>query len=413
MTSTINVDNLILRIKYTDIRDQIGAHSIYLSRLKDKDDEKQGKVEFNFQKNWIVLTSFSGYGFFRTKIKCNNPFVDERVIKPVVVDIKDAQYLVKSFDIFGSEHIEIDSSISMLGFRLPSDFSKKAKNNIRTYDIVSPKLSNRNKIREMEGIDTSFLLPILSRIISVNSLTDSGAYFDFMNLIIDKKMCRATSGNGSFFSSIEWNQEPSLAESGSWALSVSAIAMIIRVIKKFKSKTITIIEYENCINYKLDSFDVISLDKFDSSWPDIKSIIKRDNDIELSINADSANHIRGFFAPILDQAQRDKVDIPSMSFSVDMSKSPSIELQSNFRDDIYFTLDKESVSIEKNDNMTSIFNCNISLKSLIDSMNVSSLTKSVSVKLSECDFNGHSSPVLIEHNEDADCRFSSFFAQMD
>jgi len=398
---------------YSDISEQIGAHSIYLSRIKDRDDEKQGKVELNFQKNYIVLTSFSGYGFFRTRVKCNNPDVDKRMIKPIVVDIKDVQSLIKSFEAFDLEYIEVDCSKSSFGLKLPSKLSKKVKNSIRLCDIVSNKISSRDKIRSIDDVDVSFIAPILSRIISINLLTDSGAYFDFMNLIIDNNNCKATSGNGSFFSSIEWDQDTPMADSGSWALSISAIAMILKIVKKFKSKKISIIEYDNCIKYKLDSFDIVSIDKFDSKWPDTNSVIKRNNDIIISLEAKVASSMRGFLIPVLDQAQRDKVEIPSVSLSIELSDTPSIELQANFRKDIYFTLDSDFVSVSKNDNHTSIFNCSISLKSLIDSMNTSSSTESVEIRLSEGEFNGHSSPVLIKHNDGGECQFSSFFAQVD
>jgi hypothetical protein len=413
MNKLTDVDNLVLKVMYSDISEQIGAHSIYLSRIKDRDDEKQGKVEFNFQKNYIVLTSFSGYGFFRTRVKCNNPDVDKRMIKPIVVDIKDVQSLIKSFEAFDSEYIEVDCSQSSFGLKLPSKLSKKVKNSIRLCDIVSNRISSRDKIRSIDDVDVSFIAPILSRIISINLLTDSGAYFDFMNLIIDNNNCKATSGNGSFFSSIEWDQDTPMADSGSWALSISAIAMILKIVKKFKSKKISIIEYGNCIKYKLDSFDIISLDKFDSKWPDTNSIIKRNNDIIISLEAKVASSMRGFFIPVLDQAQRDKVEIPSVSLSIELSDTPSIVLQANFRKDIYFTLDADFVSVNKNDNHTSIFNCSISLKSLIDSMNTSSSTESVEIRLSEGEFNGHSSPVLIKHNDGGECQFSSFFAQVD
>jgi len=234
-----------------------------------------------------------------------------------------------------------------------------------------------------------------------------------MNLVINDTKCRATSGNGSFFSSIEWTQDSPLAESGSWALSSSAVAMVLKIVKKFKTDTINIVEYENCIKYGLGSFDIISLDKFDSQWPNIDSILKRSNDIVISLDVDSVRSMRTFLIPVLEQAQRDKVDIPSISFSAELSSPPSVELQSNFQDNTYFTLNEDFVSIKKNENRASVFSCNISLKSLIDSIHTSSFTKSVEVKLSEDDFNGHSSPVLIEHIDDGGCSFSSFFAQVE
>tara|TARA_Y100000310_G_scaffold285271_1_gene308631 strand:- start:1029 stop:2273 length:1245 start_codon:yes stop_codon:yes gene_type:complete len=410
--TTMSVENLVLKVSYSEIKEQIGAHSIYLSRVRDRDDDRQGKVEFDFQKNCISLTSFGGYGFLNTRVKCTNPHVDSRLIKPIVVDIKDIQSIIKSFDTFNSEYVEIDCSKSSLGLRLPSECVKKVKNSIRVCDVIAGKVSSRGRLRSIDNIDVSFIAPILSRIISINLLTDSGSYFDFMNLVINKNKCRATSGNGSFFSSIECNQEPPMMDDGSWILSVSAIAMILKIAKKFKSEKISIVEYENCIRYKLDSFDIISLDKFDSRWPDVNSIIKRNNNIVISIDAESANSIRGFLIPILEQAQRDKVDVPSVSLSIDLLNTPSIELQANFRKGVYFTLDEEFVIIDKNEGKSSIFNCDVSLKSLIDSMNTSSNTSSIKIGLSDCDFNGHSSPVLISHNDSGECKFSSFFAQV-
>ena len=87
-------------------------------------------------------------------------------------------------------------------------------------------------------------------------------------------------------------------------------------------------------------------------------------------------------------------------------------MQANFRKGVYFTLDEESVLVDKNEGRSSIFNCDVSLKSLIDSMNTSSNTNSIEIGLSDGDFNGHSSPVLISHNDSGECKFSSFFAQV-
>jgi len=153
--------NLILNVKYSDISEQIGAHSIYLSRIKDRDDEKQGKIEFDFQKHCISLTSFSGYGFLKTRIKCSNLDVDKRMVKPAVVNIKDIQSLVKSFDAFNPEDVEVSYSETSLGFRLPSESTKKVKNSIRVYDVIANKVANRGRLREIKNADVSLVSSFL------------------------------------------------------------------------------------------------------------------------------------------------------------------------------------------------------------------------------------------------------------
>jgi hypothetical protein len=404
---------IMLDIRYSDVNDKINLHSIFLSRLKDRSDDLQGRLEFDFQKNWIILTSYNGYGYLKNKIKCENEDFDKKFLKPIAVDIKDVQSLVKSFDVFKPDLIILDCSDSTMGFRLPSTSSKKVKNSIRIYDDSFGRLVNREKIRSIENIDVDFFSNILSRIISINLFTDSGSYFDFLNFTIDDQLCRATSGNGSFFSSISWGKQEPFIDSGSWSLSIVAVAMMLKITKKSKSSKLSIIEYRNCIKFKLDSFEIVSLDKFDSRWPDVNSIIKRNNDVVVSIDSGSAKSVRDFLIPVLDQAQRDKVEIPSVSLSFDLSDSPSIEIQSNFKKETYFTLDKNFVSVETNESRASVFNCNVSLKSLITSLSVGSNTEGVEFKLSEESFNGHSSPVLIEHVDSDDCQFSSFFAQVE
>ena len=366
MLEVENSNNLImLDIQYSDINDKINLHSIFLSRLKDRSNDSQGKLEFDFQKNWIILTSYNGYGFLKNKIKCENEDFHEKFLKPIVVDIKGVQSLVKSFDAFKPDSIILDCSHSMLGFRLPSTSSKKVKNSVRTYEESFGRIINRDKIRSIDNIDVDFLSNILSRITSINLFTDSGSYFDFLNLTINDKRCRATSGNGSFFSSISWNKCDPFCDVGSWSLSIVAVAMMLKIIKKSECSKLSIIEYANCIKFKLDSFEIVSLDKFESRWPDVNSIIKRNNDVVVSIDSDNAKLMRDFLIPVLDQAQRDKIEIPSVSLSFDLSDSPSIEIQSNFQKEMYFTLDKNFVFITKNENKASVFNCNVSLKSLI------------------------------------------------
>lgn len=406
-------DNFTLDVNSSDLSFQIMLHGIYLSKLKDRANEKQGKIELDFQKNWIILTSFNGYGFFRTKIKCANEEVDRKIIKPLTVDIKDFQSLVKSFEALNSDSVIINYSESGLGLTLPTKSSKKVKNSIRTFDIKFPKLINRGKPKTLEGLDLNLITSIFSRIISPNFLTDSGSYFDFINLSVTEGMCRATSGNGSFFSSIEWDREDPFVDDTVWSFSIVSIAMMLKMVKKSKSKTLNIVEYENCVKYRFDSFEIISLDKFESKWPDVNSIIKRGNDVVISIAIDDARSIRDFLIPVLDQAQRDKISIPSVSLSFDLSESPYMEVQSNFQKEMYLTLDSNHLSVDKNDKSVSIFGCNVSLKSLIDSLSVSSSTERVEFKMSEDGFNGHSSPVLVEHAGDKLFRFSSFFAQVD
>jgi len=413
LEAKIMKNNFSLEIQSSDLSSQIILHSIYLSRLRDKSNDNQGKIEFDFQKNWIILTSFNGYGFLRTKIKCKNEDVDKSIVKPLIVDIKDIQSLVKSFDALNSDLIIINYSESGFSLTLPSTSSKKVKNSIRVFDSGFPRLTNRGKSRSIEDIDLGMFTSIFSRIISSNFLTDSGSYFDFIDLIIGEDSCRATTGNGSFFSSIEWGREDPFVSGSSWSFSIVAIAMILKIVKKSKSKKLTIVEYENCVRYKLDAFEIISLDKFESKWPDVNSIIKRSNDVIVSINVDSAKSVRDFLTPVLDQAHRDKIDVPSVSLSFDLSEDPSVEIQSNFKNEMYLTLDSNYLSVDKNENGVSVFICNVSLKSIIDSLNISSSTTGVEFKMSEDEFNGHSSPVLIEHIDDEDCQFSSFFAQVE
>ena len=203
MLETKNMkEKFTLEVCTEGLSSQVMLHGIYLSKLKDRSNEKQGKIEFDFQKNWIILTSFNGYGFFRTKIKCTNEEVEKRIIKPLVVDIKDMQSLVKSFEALNSDSIIINHSESCLGLTLPTKSSKKVKNSVRTFDFSFPKLTNRGKSRSLRGLDLGFLSSVFSRIISPNFLTDSGSYFDFIDISVSDISCRATSGNGSFFSSI-------------------------------------------------------------------------------------------------------------------------------------------------------------------------------------------------------------------
>ena len=413
MLEVENINNkVMIDIKYSDLSDQVGFHSIYLSRLKNKSDESQGKLEFDFQKNWIVLTSYNGYGFFRTRVKCDNKGFHDKFVTPVVVDVKDMQSIIKSFDAFKLDTIVIDCSDSSLGLRLPPTSTKKVKNSVRIYDHSFGRITSKEKIRNISDIDVEFFSSILSRVISTNLFTDSGSYFDFLSLVINDSYCRATSGNGSFFSSIKWNKSEAFNESGSWSFSIITIAMMLKIIKKSKPSKLVITEYANCIKFKLDSFEIISLDKFSSRWPDVDSIIKRNNDIVVLIDGNSAKLMRDFLIPVLDQSQRDKIDIPSVSLLFDLSENASIEVQSNFHKEMYFTLDGNFVSVGKNENNISVFSCDISLKSLIDSLSVSSCTNGVEFKLSKEDFNGHSSPVLVEHIDDDDSQFCSFFAQV-
>ncbi len=417
MNQSIHTKNLsnqmMLDVNYSDISEKINLHSVFLSRLRDKSDECQGKLEFNFQKDWIVLTSYSGYGFFRTKTKCDNKEFHKFFIKPIVVDIKDIQFLMKSFEGFGQEYVVMNCSDSSLGVRLPSDSSKKVKNSVRICDVSFGKIINKEKVRSIEGVDAGCFSSIISRVISKNTLTDSGSYFDFLNLTINNSGCRATSGNGSFFSSIKWKSPDGFTQNGSWSFSIATLAMMLKILKKSKSKDLSIIEYGNYIKFKLDSFEIISLDKFESDWPDVNTIIKRNNDIAVLIDANSAKLMREFLIPVFDQAQRDKVDVPSVSLSFDLLENPSLEIQSNFQKEMYFTLDKESFSVEKNEKAISVFGCNVSLKSLIDSLNTAACTSGVEFKMSEGGFNGHSAPVLVEHIDTGGTKFCSFFAQVD